>query len=197
MSTADEPALAGDSAVGRGALARGAVAGVAAWLLGYLVAYVWKAEAVAEALRGVGVVSQLLGGEAVPAWKGVTWLFMNAHFVATRVPTVAGGTRTANFATGEGGSVALLALPAVLLLVAGLLVAQGRRGGATAGAAAGAALVVGYLPLSAAAAFATSHAIGETQATVSADPVTAILLAGAVYPVALGAVGGAAAALVE
>ncbi|NHN59549.1 MULTISPECIES: transporter [Halorussus] len=197
MSTADEPSLASDSGVSGGTLARGAVAGAAAWLLGYLVAYVWKAEAVAEALRGVGVVSQLLGGEAVPAWKGVTWLFLNAHFVATRVPTVAGGTRTTNFVTGEGGSVALLALPAVLLLVAGFLAARGRRGGATAGAAAGAALVVGYLPLSAAAAFATTHAIGETQATVSADPVTAILLAGAVYPVALGAVGGAAATLVE
>ena len=197
MSTADESTLAAGSRLGRGTLARGAVAGVAAWLLGYLVTYVWQAEAVSEALRGLGVVSRLLGGEAVPAWKGVAWLFLNAHFVATRVPTIAGGTRTTNFATGEGGSVALLALPVLVLVVTGFLAAWGRRGGVTAAAAAGATLVVGYLPLSAAAAFATTHAIGDTQAAISADPVTAVLLAGAVYPAVFGAVGGAAAGLAE
>jgi fatty acid desaturase len=48
---------------------RGAVADVGAWSLGYLVVYIWKSQAVSEALRGVGFVSQLLGGEAIPAWK--------------------------------------------------------------------------------------------------------------------------------
>jgi hypothetical protein len=90
---------------------RGAVAGVGAQSLGYLVVYVWKSQEVSEALRGVGFVSQLLGGEAIPAWKGVSWLFLNAHFVATQFPTIAGGTRTANVVTGGDGSALLLALP--------------------------------------------------------------------------------------
>ncbi|MFC7079707.1 hypothetical protein [Halorussus caseinilyticus] len=193
MSPVDETTAASDGRVRRGTLARGAVAGVGAWLLGYLLAYVWKARAVSEALEGVGFVSRLLGGEAIPAWKGVTWLFLNAHFVATRFPTVTGGTRTTNVVTGEGGSTLLLALPPLLLLVAGAVAAYGRPGGL----AAGAALALGYLPLSAMAAFVTTHAIGDTWAAISADPVTAILLAGVVYPAAFGAVGGVVVGAVE
>jgi hypothetical protein len=180
-----------------GLLARGAIGGAGAWLVGYLVTYVWKAEAVSESLRGVGFVSELLGGEAVPAWKGVTWLFLNAHFVATRIPTIAGGTRTTNFVTGEGGSTLLLALPVVLLVVAGAVAAYGKSGGPLDGAKAGGSVVFGYVVFSAGAAFLSSHAIGDTQAAVSPDPVTAILLAGAVYPLVFGAVGGALAGVVR
>ncbi|WP_137285113.1 transporter [Halorussus salinisoli] len=196
MTTAEETTLASGGLVRRATLARGAIAGVGAWLLGYLVAYVWKSETVVEALEGVGFVSRLLGGEAIPAWKGVTWLFLNAHFVATRFPTIAGGTRTTNVVTGEEGSTLLLALPALLLVVAGVVAAYGRSGLAER-VAAGASVALGYLPLSAGAAFLTSHAIGDTEAAISADPVTAILLAGVVYPAVFGAFGGAVAGLLE
>lgn len=178
-------------------LVRGGVAGVGAWLLGYLVAYVWRAEAVAGALRGVGLVSQLLGGEAIPAWKGVAWLFLNAHFADTEFPTVAGGTRTANFVTGGEGSTVLLALPPLLLAVAGLAVAYGRSADAADRARVGATVALGYLPLSAAAALASVHALGGTEATIGPDLVTAVLLAGGVYPLVFGALGGAASAALE
>jgi hypothetical protein len=197
MSTTGDASLTNDRIALRGRLARGAVAGVGAWVAGYLVAYVWKSETVAESLRGVGFVSQLLGGEAVPAWKGVSWLYLNAHFVATQIPTIAGGTRTANFVTGEEGSTLLLVLPSLLLAVAGVVVAYGRATDPLDGAKAGASTVVGYLPVSATAAFLTAHAIGDTQAAISADPVTAILLAGVVYPAVFGGVGGALSTVVE
>ena len=187
-TTVEEPGLPRGST-----LARGGLAGGVAWLLGYLIAYVAEADAVSESLRGVGFVSQLLGGEAVPTWKGVSWLFLNAHFVATKFPTVAGGTRTANFVTGEDGATLLLALPPLLLVVAGLIAAYGRPGAISDRAKRGATVALGYLPLSAAAALASGHALGETDAAIAPDLVTAVLLAGAVYPLVFGAIGGAVA----
>lgn len=176
---------------------RGAVGGVAAWLFGYLVVYIWKGQVVAETLEGVGFISQLLGGEAVPTWKGVAWLFMNAHFVAAKAPTVMGGTQTVNLVTAEDGPTVLLVLPALVLLVAGFAVAFGRVSGSDpiAGAKAGATLVLGYLPFSIGAAFVASHTLGDTDAAIAPDPVTAILLAGVVYPVVFGAIGGVVASL--
>jgi hypothetical protein len=197
MSAAEDTALASDGVVHRGTLARGTLAGVVAWLLGYLVAYVWKADAVSESLRGVGFVSQLLGGEAIPAWKSVSWLFLNAHFVDTRFPTVAGGTRTTNFVTGEGGSTLLLVLPPLVLAVAGLAITYGHRGSLTDRATAGATVALGYLPLSVLVALVGTHTIGATEATIAPDLVTAVLLAGVVYPAVFGALGGVASSVLE
>ncbi|UPV74772.1 hypothetical protein M0R89_01555 [Halorussus limi] len=106
-------------------------------------------------------------------------------------------TRTANFATGEGGSTLLLALPAVLLLAAGAVAGYGRPGGAVERAKSGAAVALGYLPLSAGVALVATHGVGDTGAAIAADPVTATLLAGAVYPLVFGAVGGALSSVVE
>ena len=187
-----------DSEAGSLPLASGAVGGVAAWLFGYLLAYVWQSAAVAETLRGVGFLSRLLGGEAIPTWKGVAWLFLNAHFVATMAPTITGATQTVNLVTGEDAPTLLLALPPLVLAVGGLAVAFGRtRGDRLAGAKAGATLALGYLPLSLAAAFVTTHRLGDTDAAIAPDPVTAILLAGVLYPVVFGAVGGVAASVLE
>jgi len=181
----------------RGRLARGAMAGVTAWLAGYLVAYVWKAAEVSEALGGIGFVSRLLGGESVPVWKGVSWLFLNAHFVDVRFPNVAGGTRMVNLVTGGDGPLALVAVPALALAAAGALVAYDRRGSLLDRATAGATVAAGYLPLSVAVALLATHAIGDTGAAIAPDPVTAVLLAGLVYPLAFGALGGAASGLLD
>lgn len=206
MSTSDETAVspAEDASL---PLARGAVAGAAAWLSGYLVAYVWNAETVREALQGIGFVSRLLGGDAVPAWKGVAWLYLNAHFVATEIPTVTGGTRTTNFVTADGGgSPALFALAPVILLVAGALVVRtlGAHdpttpgdGDSLAGAKVGATTTLGYLPLTAGTAVLSAHAIGDTDAAIAPDLVTAILLAGVACPVVFGALGGVVASFAE
>ncbi|WP_128476235.1 transporter [Halorussus pelagicus] len=197
MTTAEDASLTTDGGGRRATLVRGAVAGLGAWMLGYLVTYVSKSQAISEALRGIGFVSQLLGGETIPAWKGVSWLFLNAHVVATKFPTITGGTQTANFVTGEEGSALLLALPVVVLLAAGVVTAYGRPGGAVERAKVGATVALGYLPLSAGVALVATHSVGDTDAAIAADPVTAILLAGAVYPLVLGALGGALSSVAE
>jgi len=183
-----------DAAVDRTTLLRGAAAGVVAYLLGYLVTYAWQAPSVDESLQGINFVASLLGGQTVPTWKAVGWLFYNAHVVATRVPTVGGGERVVNFldAADDGSLVLLYALVPVLLVLAGAAVARyGKADRPGTAAAAGASVVVGYFPLAVVGEFAFAHTFAEG-VRVAPDPVTAVALAGIVYPAFFGAVGGAA-----
>jgi len=139
-------------------------------------------------------VASLLGGQTVPTWKAVGWLFYNAHVVATRVPTVGGGERVVNFidAADDGSLVLLYALVPVLLVLAGAAVARyGKADRPGTAAAAGASVVVGYFPLAVVGEFAFAHTFAEG-VRVAPDPVTAVALAGIVYPAFFGAVGGAA-----
>jgi len=166
----------------------GAGAGVGAYLLGYLVTYVWTSGSVEERLEGYNFMTELFGGEPIAVWQGVGWLFYNAHFVDTRIEGF-GGTQSQNFIAGsDGGSIVLLYLvPALLLLIGGLAVARvAAAQDVTEGATAGVAVAVGYLPLAVVGRFLFSY-----EGSAAPDIVTAILLAGLVYPLALGAAGGA------
>lgn len=177
-------------------LAGGAAGGLAAYVLGYLVVYATQRGRVGEELRGFNVFADLFGGDPIPAWKAVGWVFYNAHLVATEVPTPLGGTRVVNFiAEADAGSLAAMYLvPPLLLLVAGLL--AGRLASATEpteGALAGSLVAVGYLPLALFGVVVFGYAIGD--GTIAPVLPTAGLLAGIVYPAVFGAVGGAAATL--
>jgi hypothetical protein len=166
----------------------GAGAGVGVYLLGYLVSYVWLSGSVEERLEGYNFVAQLFGGEPIAVWQGVGWLFYNAHFVDTRVEGF-GGTQSQNFiAGGDGGAITLMYLvPIVLLLAAGVVTARvADADDASAGATAGAAVAIGYFPLALIGRFLFSY-----QGSAAPTLVTAVLLAGAVYPLVFGAVGGA------
>lgn len=181
------------STVDSATLLRGGVAGVAASLLGYLVTYAWKAPAVDDALGGINAVAELVGVQAVPTWKGVGWLYLNAHVVATRVPALGGGDRHVNFidASDDGSLVLLYVLVPVLLVLAGAATARyGRSDRIADAAASGAAVLAGYLPVAVGLAFAASHTFGGG-VTIAPDPVTAVAIAGLVYPAFFGAVGGA------
>lgn len=170
----------------------GAAAGFGAFLLGYLVTYVWQASRVEDLLSGFNVVAQLFGGEPIPTWKGVAWLFYNAHFVATRLPGL-GGPRTVNFIVqSDDGSLALLyAVPPVVLFLGGLLTAAlARATDGRHGALAGVATVPGYLVSAIVVASLSAYAVGD--ASVGPVLVTATLLAGAVYPLVFGTLGGVA-----
>ncbi|QKY19401.1 transporter [Halolamina sp. CBA1230] len=171
----------------------GAGAGIGAYLLGYLITYVWQSGSVAERLQGYNLITELLGGEPIAVWQGVGWLFYNAHFVSVRIDAF-GGTQSQNFIAGsDGGSLALLyAIPIVLLLAAGLLTARVADAAEPAeGAIAGAAIAIGYAPLAVIGRFLFSY-----EGAAAPDLVTAILLAGLVYPLVLGAIGGTAGSLV-
>lgn len=176
---------------GRTAL-HGAVAGALAYLFGYVVTYAWQAPAVDEALQGINALAEIAGGQAIPTWKAVGWLHFNAHFVATRLPALGGGSRLVNFiAESDDGSLALLYVLAVVLpVVAGAAVARlGSPDRVANAAAAGATVLVGYLPLAVVLALAAGHSLGSG-VRVEPDLVTAVVLAGVVYPVVFGAAGG-------
>lgn len=179
-----------DSLTDRLPLAQGAGAGVAAYLLGYLLTYVWQSGSVEERLASFNFIADLFGGDPIAVWQAVGWLFYNAHFVRTRATGGLGGPRSQNFIAGsDGGAVVLLYLvPVVLLLAAGLAVA--RLGGAADiadGAVGGATVVLGYLPLAVVGRFLFNY-----DGSVAPDLVTAVLLAGLVYPLVFGALGGVA-----
>ena len=182
MSTRSES----DAAV---TLARGGLVGLAVWLLGYLVTFLLHAENVREAFATN--VIEFFAGDPV-TWKLVGWLFFNAHFVATSIPGLFGDSNS-NFLSGAE-DITLLVLyvvPPLLLLIAGAAVARGVND-PTEGAKTGGALAVGYVVASAVSAFLVRISVAD--AVAGPTLVTAILLAGAVYPLVFGGLGGAAAA---
>lgn len=170
-------------------IATGAGVGAGAYLLGYLLIYLATSGSMEERLTGFNFLAELFGGQTVAVWQGVGWLFYNAHFVATRSTGGLGGTRSINFIaeSDEPGAVLLYLVPIVLLVVAGLLVARWDGAQETADAAtAGVTVVFGYLPLAILGRF-----LFQYDGSVAPDIVTAVLLAGAVYPLVFGALGGA------
>lgn len=175
-------------------IARGAVTGIAVFLAGYLVTYVWQAPRVRESLSGVNVILQFFGGEQIPAWKAVGWLFFNAHFVRTQFPGF-GGVQSQNFIASGDFPALLYAVPIVLLLGTGFLLAwTDRPTEFQQGAMDGALLAIGY----AGAAIVSVFVFGATRgdASIGPDPVTGVLLAGVVYPLVLAAIGGGLAGVV-
>lgn len=174
-------------------LVRGTVVGVATSLAGYLVTYLWQASRVRESLSGINAILQFFGGEQIPAWKAVGWLFFNAHFVRTQFPGF-GGMQSQNFVTSGDFPVLLYAVPVVLLLATGFLLAWTRQPvDLQQGAMDGATITIGYAGVAVITVFLFGASRGD--ASIAPDPVTGVLLAGIVYPLVLGAVGGALAGL--
>ena len=172
----------------------GAAFGVGAYLVTYVLTYVFTA------IDGVRV-----SGE-IATWKAVGWVFYAAQFVNTQTTISAGGqsqtqsinpitdaTATADITSTIPGFVYHLA-PVVVLVVAGYLVAQRIRETSTTetAAAAGATVVVGYLVLGVVGRFlftvSQSSQIGS--ASVGPELLMSVVLLGIVYPVVFGGIGG-------
>lgn len=168
----------------------GAVGGAVAYGVGYLVTYVWKAPAVADALRGVNVIASFLGIEAIPTWRGVGWLFYNAHLVRIRVPGPGGPNFVDFLSRTEQGWLLLVGIPVVLIASGAIVAARSDVGSVGQGGIHGAAIGVGYLPLAAGGALLTAQPIGDTGARIAPDLLPALFLAGILYPLVFGAVGG-------
>ncbi|MXR41574.1 transporter [Halobaculum sp. WSA2] len=181
----------------RVSLLPGTLAGVGAYLLGYLVVYVTQAGAVRERLSGLNFLTSLFGGDPVAAWQGVGWYFYNAHFVATVSPTFGGGARSSNLlASADAGVGYLYVVPPLALLLAGAAVAMLHEAEeATDGALAALGVVPAYFLLAVVGTVAFAYGVGDA-GSVHPDYVTAALLAGVVYPAVFGGVGGALGSLV-
>jgi hypothetical protein len=172
-------------------LIRTAAAGVVVFVFGYLVTWI---------LAGAKVANLFVGGPfggSVPDWKATLWVFYDSHFVGTRTPRVFGPDGGLWGGGDLVDTVSLLdveylyAVPVVLLLVAGAVVAS--WAGATSpreGLFAGGTIVSGYVVAVILGLFAGS------QGGVAPDTLRAVAIAGVVYPIAFGALGGAVAGLV-
>lgn len=173
----------------------GAGGGAVAWLVGYALTYALGSGMVERALQRVNFFADLLGGDPVPTWKSVAWLYFNAQFVSAEVTGLPGGTQTVDLlAQSESGTGPLFYLiPPVVLFVTALVVTYVMRvEGPRESLLSGVSTVGGYLLLSVVFAFLAGHAFG---ADVQAAPtlVTAVVLAGLVYPAVFGGLGGAVA----
>ena len=175
----------------------GAASGAVAYVLGYLIVYVTQRSDVEQQLSTFNVISDLFGGDPIPAWQAVGWLFYNAHFVDTELPGLVGGARVENFiAASDDGSLTLLYLvPPLLLLAAGFAAAYlADADEPGVGVPLGALVTVAYLPLAVTGTVVFAYAVGD--GAIAPDAVTGVLLAGLVYPAVFGGVGGALAGVV-
>lgn len=175
----------------RSTLARGTAVGVLSFALGYLLTWVLAGTRTASL-----VVQGPLGG-AVPNWRAVLWVFYDSHFVGLRTPEVfgpGGGMRGGGEVVDTVGLLGveyLYVVPVAVLLAAGALVASS-VGAATArrGLEAGTTVGIGYLVAAVLGLFVAS------QSGVAPSTLRALVVAGVVYPVVLGAIGGAVAGYV-
>lgn len=170
-------------------LARSAVGGLVAYLLGYLLTYLWQAPAIRETLSTINTIIELVGGETIPVWKAVGWVFYNAHAVELQVPAMGAGSATRSL-VGNGGAPSLVyVLPPLVLLVVGAGVASWTDAEELSeGVVAGAAMVLGYVVLAIVGAFLFRYSLQD--AFIGPLTVHAVVLAGMVYPLLFGAIGG-------
>jgi hypothetical protein len=181
-----------DDAVRYPAHVKGAL-GIPAYLLGYLVVFLWKGGQVTRALQSVTIpqedppntLAQYLASQGVslPAWKGAGWLFYDAHFVPMN------GVSSSLIDSAGGTFMLLYLVPPVVLTAAGALAACGSQGRTIWHTAyAGALIFLGYFPL---ALFATFAFGVSADVFIQPSVFYAIPIAGVVYPVIFGALGGA------
>ncbi|SDQ33455.1 hypothetical protein [Natronobacterium texcoconense] len=166
----------------------GAVAGILAWLVGYTSTFLVVAGDIRESPLH-RFVEAFDGGAAT--YEMVGWVFYNAHQVETLfsdLPLV--GSHVTTFIGGENGfTVALYAVPAGLLLAAGIGLASYRRPSTpTDGLLVGLTALPGYLLLTVAGVFLFEVTVGG--ASGSPDTLPAIGLAGLVYPAVFAGAGG-------
>lgn len=177
--------------------AEGAIAGAAAWIVGYVLTalVVFTRES-----SRLGEISENVGDNA-GAFEFVGWVFFNSHFVDTVIEAGFlgfGGASTVSFIGGDGFPQMLYFIPIALLVASGLAI--GRSQGVseiTDGAVSGVLVVPAYLVLSIAGALVFRVSAEALGATFSAEPdfLPAIILAGILIPAVFGAIGGILAAV--
>lgn len=164
----------------------GAVGGAGAYLIGYVITYVWKAPQYRDTFTQIQPIVEFFGAETPPPWKLIGWLYHSAHFVESRV-TIGPVTAYVDLvAQGAGNLEILYILPPLVLILAGLLVARHSESSETMmeGAQAGGSVVLGYFVL------VLIGAIGFQINGSGPELVPSLLLAGIVYPLLFGAIGG-------
>lgn len=169
-----------------------AVAGIVTWLLGYAFTYVLVGTDVRESRLNRFV--EAFEGEPA-TYELVGWVFYNTHLVDVVYEGFGGVFLPASYVGGEDGFTAVLyVVPPALLVGAGLAIGRYQGGTETNdGAVAGALVLPGYLVCSIAGAFLFE--VSTTGTTGAPDLPAAFFLAGLVFPLVFGALGGVLAAV--
>jgi hypothetical protein len=178
---------------------RGAARGALAFLLGYLATFMIQSGDLPEGLGSVADALAALGVSPPAGWQVVGWYFLGAHNVGLEVSTSVAGQSSLGTILNDLGILQMV-VPVVLLVLAGFLTARaaGVPDGIE-GTKAGLTVVPGYLVLAVVLALSSSWSFSESAGGVSASASVApellpgVLLAGVLYPVVFGALGGAAA----
>lgn len=180
-------------------LLRGAAGGTFAFLLGYLATFLVQSGDLPEGLGSLADALSALGISPPAGWQVVGWYFLGAHNVGLDVSTSVAGQSGSGTVLNDLGILQTV-IPVVLLVLAGFLVARDAKvPDATEGAKAGLAVVPGYLVPAVVLALASPWSFSESaggvsaSATIAPEFLPAVLLAGLLYPVVFGALGGAAA----
>lgn len=168
----------------------GLAAGTLTFALGYVVTYAWQSDSARESLQAYNALMEFIGGDPVPVWQAVGWLFYNAHYVSVSYPTFGGGRVSRNLIVDGNAPTLLLLLPPVLLALAGFVLARSADVYETgSGARVGASVAVGYLVFALLGLVAFQYSVGD--ATIHPDYALGVVLTGVVYPLLFGALGGA------
>ena len=181
----------------RRSLRQSVLAGVGAYLAGYLLTVLFVL------VDGID-----FSGDASMA-AVIGWVFYAAHTVKLRLTGTAGdSSTTGTVSVFEWGSqltdltdavpeILYLAVPVLVLVgAAAALVGRvpGARASASSGVAVGASVVAGYLPLALLGQVLFTHTEsgfgGAASVTVGPDLIPSVVLVGLVYPVICGAIGG-------
>lgn len=185
---------------------RSALLGVAAYVLGYLPAYLVAAAnraaigrvTLRPATEGVDPAPLAeVFGSVPPTWTLGGWLLYNANRAAVSLPAAGAqngvvGLTNVDLVAALGGPALLLYLvPPVLLVGAGYLAMEWGDVGSATPWAGGGSVAAGYLPPMLLGSVVFTAGVGRVAA--SPDGVTTVF-AGLAYPVVFGAVGGTLAA---
>lgn len=189
-------------------LRRSIPAGLVAFVTGYLVSVIIAGSRL-QAVMAITVsgefveqatLGRIFGSPPAPSVVG-GWLFYNAHFIPTSLPTadaVNGMGRLTNrslLLAIDGSLLLLYLVPFVLLLAAGYLtVRTGPTHGVRGETYGGASIALGYLPPLIIGAFLLTADVPNAPTVASPDGLQTIFI-GLVYTLLVGAIGGTLAEL--
>ena len=172
----------------------GTLAGAGAFLASYLLIYLYSGRDVEESFQPIEQLLAVFEAEPIGTWRAVGWVLYSAHFVDLRVVTSIGGFESVSYVDlvreGSYTPELLYLIPPLVLVVAGFLVA--RRVEPTLlseSAMTGATVAIGYAAAVLAGLYLFSYE------NTHPELVPAIVIAGFLYPVVFGAIGGAGASL--
>lgn len=167
------------------ATTRGFGVGVLTFAVGYLITWIVAADDAARITNGGPF------GSNIAEWKQVLWVFFDSHFVGTQYPrivdqggAVIGGGQIVDTVTALGIEY-MYVVPVVFLVGAGATVATLVDASTPRdGMVAGMTVVTGYfLGVLAGVFLGSAGGIGPS-------PIRAVVIAGLVYPIAFGGLGG-------